>query len=153
MVYSRSPHKQLKRSKRSNLHGFTLIELVLVIVILGVIASISLPKYQSTVIQAQTAELNTFAAAIRTGAAQNEVLYRAGQGAGFLVADTDVCNVTSVQRFISKPIPSNITVAGAYPVSSCEPGVVAPNYTAACAMYIFGAEGTTSVNFRIPCTQ
>lgn len=47
--------------------GFTLVELLIVIVILGIIALLALPVYEGFILKAKIAEANHFIGAIKTG--------------------------------------------------------------------------------------
>lgn len=53
-------------AERSGAAGFTLIELVIVIVILGILASVAIPKYEDMREQARTAALKGQLGAIRS---------------------------------------------------------------------------------------
>jgi len=66
--------------------GFTLIELVLVIVILGILAATALPRFSDLSTQARVASLNGLAGGIRSGAA----IAKATQLAQGLASNADV---------------------------------------------------------------
>ncbi|MFH1687138.1 MAG: prepilin-type N-terminal cleavage/methylation domain-containing protein [bacterium] len=51
----------------SNNRGFTLIELVIIIVILGVLAAVAIPKYQSLSVEAKEAAARASLGGIRSG--------------------------------------------------------------------------------------
>lgn len=58
-------------------HGFTLVELVLVIVILGILAAVAIPRYVSLTQDARIATLNGMAGAVRSAVAVTQARYMA----------------------------------------------------------------------------
>jgi len=51
-------------------HGFTLIELMIVVAIIGILAAIAIPAYQNYIIRAQISEGLTLSASAKTGIAE-----------------------------------------------------------------------------------
>ncbi|MCH9031898.1 MAG: prepilin-type N-terminal cleavage/methylation domain-containing protein [candidate division Zixibacteria bacterium] len=57
----------MKRSRLSNERGFSLIELVIIIVILGILAAVAIPKYQDITSEAKEASARAALGGIRSG--------------------------------------------------------------------------------------
>lgn len=57
--------------------GFTLIELVVVITILGILAAFAVPRFASLEVQARTAARDALAGSVRSGAALSHALWLA----------------------------------------------------------------------------
>ena len=68
-----------KRSSRVLQAGFTLIELIITIVVIGILAAVAIPKYQDITGAAGNAVAAGMAAAIASGSATNYALCAGGQ--------------------------------------------------------------------------
>jgi MSHA pilin protein MshA len=77
----------MKKNLAGNEKGFTLIELIVVIVLLGLLAAVAIPKYQDLTTEANMATANGILTAARGAATINYAKNLAGGGVTPITAD------------------------------------------------------------------
>lgn len=95
--------------------GFTLIELVVVMIILSVMAAIALPKFMDMSGEAHDAAANAVAAAVSSGSTLNYAAKAAGTAGAVTLDAADVCTVGLLGNFVS-----GVTLVGASPTTDKE---------------------------------
>ena len=101
--------------KRSIQKGFTLIELMIVVAIIGVLAAVALPAYQDYTIRARVSEGLVLAAEAKATVADNAAsaspLANGGLAAGLRTGDTTTCIAGAAATFCTNPVATNNVIS------------------------------------------
>lgn len=137
-------------SVKRDQQGFTMIELIMVIVILGILAAFALPRFADLGVDARKASLNGAAAAMRSA---NAIAHSAQLAGGLAATASVTLEGATITMIGAYPTADANGIISAAQISTGDYTVSAGGATAGASVTVDVKGATTAANCRITYTN